>query len=136
MIVKLIDFNVSKMVSTALNNKSKEDCFTDGLILENKSTRIGTPCFRAPELWGMTELFITEAVDLWGVGCVIYALLVGKDPFTNDNDLRKNIRSGVFNRCEDYLTLSSRARSIIEGLLTVDPKNRLNTVKALEHELF
>jgi serine/threonine protein kinase len=122
MIVKLFDFNVSKMVPN-MEKLNKEECFKEsGLSFENKSLKIGTPCFRAPELWGMVEHYITEAVDLWGVGCVVYALLVGKDPFNGDDfDLRLNIRLGEFDRCEDYMTLSPRARNMIEGLLTADP---------------
>lgn len=48
-----------------------------------ESTKIGTPMYRPPEFCSMQmqgEIY-TQAVDLWGLGCIMYALLVGSDPF-------------------------------------------------------
>lgn len=45
------------------------------------SSRIGTPLYRPPEFCGLLSNTYTEAVDMWGVGCVLYLLMVGKDPF-------------------------------------------------------
>lgn len=54
------------------------------LELKHRSAKIGTPIYRPPELWSMMGEIHTQAVDLWGVGCVIYALLVGQDPFEDN----------------------------------------------------
>lgn len=40
----------------------------------------GTPAYMAPEIWENKER-ITEKVDIWAAGCVLYAMIYGSLPF-------------------------------------------------------
>ena len=45
--------------------------------------------YSAPELIEENNIF-TPKVDVWGLGCLLYYLIVKKDPFdSNDNDDKK-----------------------------------------------
>ena len=55
--------------------------------LRLSSSRLGTPMYKPPEFCGLGQDQYTEAVDLWGIGCILYVLMVGKDPFSLDDDL-------------------------------------------------
>ena len=45
------------------------------------SPRVGTPIYRAPDLIRRQKLY-TETIDVYGVGCIMYYMLVGKAPFS------------------------------------------------------
>ena len=100
--VKIIDFNVSKMECKNENFEMSVSMMSNTQIqnLKLSSNRIGTPLYRAPELWTMLGTY-TKAVDLWGIGCVVYALAVGQDAFKPCLDLGKNIRTGNYDKSCD-----------------------------------
>lgn len=94
--IKIIDFNVSKLYHTPLlldsrssnsDDSSKQNDCDDPTkpIFELQSTRVGTPMYRPPEFMRLVGALYTQAVDLWGLGCVIYTLLTGDDPFDYRN---------------------------------------------------
>lgn len=52
--------------------------------LIEESERMCTPTYRAPELWdrGIDDtLDLDERIDVWALGCVLYALMFGVNPF-------------------------------------------------------
>lgn len=52
--------------------------------LIDESERMCTPTYRAPELWdrGIDEpVEIDERVDIWALGCVLFAMMFGSNPF-------------------------------------------------------
>jgi serine/threonine protein kinase len=55
------------------------------------TTNLGTPLTMAPEI--LDSQSYTANVDLWSLGCVLYKLLFGKDPFMASSrpELRKKI---------------------------------------------
>lgn len=63
---------------------------------------------------------------------ILYTLLVGKLPFEDDNltQLYKRIQSGVY---QIPSWLSKEARSMISGMLQVNPKHRANIQQLLKH---
>ncbi|CAK0791937.1 unnamed protein product [Prorocentrum cordatum] len=61
----------------------------------------------------------TEAVDFWGLGCVLYTMLAGKVPFETE----ASILDGDFSR-DPIAHCSGDARHLINILLNVDPSER------------
>jgi calcium/calmodulin-dependent protein kinase I len=99
----------------------------------------GTPNYIAPEMIGKKGY--SKPVDMWAVGCIAFILLGGYLPFdTDDTDdphkkkLYSMIKKGAFEfEFDPFDTVSSEAKDLIRGLLTVDPAKRLTVEKALEH---
>ena len=93
--VKIIDFNSSKCVLLAQHDVfegSSSPINSEKFALHKgkkspqfdlMSARVGTPMYRAPELISRKSKF-SFAVDVWGIGCTLYYLLVGKPPFNPD----------------------------------------------------
>ncbi len=90
----------------------------------------GTPLYMSPEV--LAGLGHNYAVDLWGLGVVLYALLVGITPFaaSTRTEVYHNIRTLTYSYPADH-GLSTDAQSLINALLQKDPTCRmpLNTIK-------
>lgn len=76
--IKILDFNVSKLIDGAEQISDEEGRFKFSLF-----TKTGTPIYTAPEIHvaGLTRY--SEAVDMWGAGTVLYLLLSGQRPFNS-----------------------------------------------------
>ena len=50
--------------------------------MQEDAERTCTAPFRCPELWDVpSECVIDEKVDIWALGCTLYACMMGKSPF-------------------------------------------------------
>ncbi|XP_048414922.2 serine/threonine-protein kinase N2-like [Stegostoma tigrinum] len=86
------------------------------------NTFCGTPEFLAPEV--LTETSYTRAVDWWGLGVLIYEMLVGECPFPGDDD--DEIFDSIVNDEVCYPQfLSTEAISMMRKLLRKNPECRL-----------
>lgn len=127
--LKIIDFGMSKMVST---NKVKY-----------LTSFRGTPYYVAPEV--LQGKYLMQC-DMWSFGVVMFVMLFGYPPFHDENDDRlfRKIKAGFSPVVKkgfgawfpQSIPVSDDARDLIERCLVMDTGKRLTAGEALEHKWF
>lgn len=115
---KLCDFGVSRMA--VRGQRINDQC--------------GTPAYIAPEIivdCGYDAFY----VDLWSMGVMLYAMVVGTVPFRAGTlpELHKLILRGKYTLPD---SLSPELQHLIAGLLQLVPHNRLQLEEVLAHPWF
>lgn len=79
--------------------------------------------YRAPELFDVkTGKTLDESVDIWSLGCTLYAVAYGVSPFETDgSSIAMAVMSGRYRHPGGY---SERLTKLIDALLVVDPAQR------------
>lgn len=98
------------------------------------STACGTPGYVAPEV--LKGQPYDHEVDVWSLGVILYILLCGFPPFYHESTaaLYKQIKKGKYDFPSPYWDdISDEAKSLVRGMLTVDPNKRLTTQAILDH---
>jgi len=115
-IVKIIDFGFAAQVATK-DAKLRAFC--------------GTPSYMAPEII-RGEGYSGFATDIWALGVVVFALLVGSLPFVGRTELQlyAKIRRGVFT-CPD--ALGELPRRLVRAALRMDATTRPSVTGILRH---
>mmetsp|Transcript_39939 Transcript_39939/g.109915 ORF Transcript_39939/g.109915 Transcript_39939/m.109915 type:complete len:387 (+) Transcript_39939:82-1242(+) len=103
-------------------------------------TVTGTLLYAAPELF---DGIYSHSVDLWSAGVVLFQLFAGQPPFeTSDVSILRSLhRDAVLMgdelfRGSCWTSTPLSARSLVRGLLTVDPLIRLSAAAACDHRWF
>ncbi len=108
--VRVIDFGVSRAPRSRLTS--------DGTIL-------GTPEYMAPEQAQGRDL--TPRVDVWALGCVLYACLVGESPFASDSAsavMMKLLREQVPRVRDRRPDVPESVDGVVAAMLARDPAER------------
>jgi len=114
--VKIIDFGFAAHIASK-DTKLRAFC--------------GTPSYMAPEII-KGEGYSGFAADVWALGVVAFALLVGSLPFIGRTEMQlyAKIRRGVFTYPD---ILGDAARRLIRGTLRLDYATRPSTAAILNH---
>ncbi|KZT65662.1 Pkinase-domain-containing protein [Daedalea quercina L-15889] len=97
-------------------------------------TSCGSPHYAAPEVvMGLT--YNGASADIWSCGVILYALLVGRLPF-DDDDLTKllgKVKNGKFEMPKD---IDAGASDLISKMLTKDVSKRITIPEIMQHPFY
>lgn len=115
--LKLIDFGLCARPEGGVHNPLYTSC--------------GSPTYAAPELV-LGKQYLGPEVDVWAMGVLLYTLLAGFLPFSDDkiDCLYKKILSGKY---EEPFFMSNSSKQLIRQMLQVDPKKRITVKELLSH---
>ncbi|AGO11255.1 AaceriACL006Wp [[Ashbya] aceris (nom. inval.)] len=104
---------------------------------ERKYTICGTPNYIAPEVLTGKHTGHSFEVDIWSIGVMIYALLIGKPPFQAKevNTIYERIKVCDFSFPRDK-PISSEAKVLIKDILSLDPLERPSLAEIMEYVWF
>lgn len=104
---------------------------------DRKYTICGTPNYIAPEVLTGKTVGHSYEVDIWSIGVMLYALLIGKPPFQSKDVslIYERIKNNDYAFPEDK-PCSETAKELIRAILTTDPLKRPGLDEILEFEFF
>ena len=104
---------------------------------ELKRTVCGTPSYIAPEVLNSRRGHSYEA-DIWSIGVLMFALLVGKGPFetTSIKQTYRLIQNCTYSFPDRVVCLSDPAKNLIKSILRTDPRERPSLNCILRHPFF
>eukprot|EP00742_Colponemidia_sp_Colp-10_P007229 GILJ01007769.1.p1 GENE.GILJ01007769.1~~GILJ01007769.1.p1 ORF type:complete len:1687 (-),score=295.75 GILJ01007769.1:212-5272(-) len=122
---KLCDFGSCTTISKVYETHDEMD------IYEEEIEKNTTLAFRAPEMVDLkSRRRISEKVDIWALGCMIYTMAFYEGPFQN---------GGAFQISQGKYTIPSSSpysadlHQLINSLLILDPEQRPSIVTVLDH---
>ncbi|KAK3954566.1 hypothetical protein QBC32DRAFT_255261 [Pseudoneurospora amorphoporcata] len=96
-------------------------------------TACGSPHYAAPELL-KHQPYKGSAVDIWAMGCILFAMLAGRLPFDDSNMdiMLQKARRGHYKMPSN---LSREAKDLIRKILVVNPLQRITMKQMWRHPL-
>jgi serine/threonine protein kinase len=80
----------------------------------------------SPEIFLTKNVGASPALDIWALGCILYALLVGELPFKGNTE--KEIIQQILNKEIDFpkrIKISPEAKDLIQLILNKNPEKRI-----------
>nr|CAB3243594.1 serine/threonine-protein kinase/endoribonuclease IRE1-like [Phallusia mammillata] len=103
----------------------------------HRSGQAGTDGWIAPEMILDKKYRMTQAVDIFSMGCVFYYVICGKHPFGDPLTRQARIVNGEYSMEEiQGFENSEEAIDVIRLMLLVDPSLRPKSSTILKHPLF
>ncbi|EDO17424.1 hypothetical protein Kpol_1037p20 [Vanderwaltozyma polyspora DSM 70294] len=104
---------------------------------ERKYTVCGTPNYIAPEVLMGKHSGHSYEVDIWSIGVMLYALLIGKPPFQSKdvNTIYERIKCCDFSFPKEK-HISNEAKVLIQDLLSLDPLERPSISEIMDYVWF
>jgi len=118
----LMDFGSVDNAVVKINNRKEASQFQE-LI-----NRTSTPLYRSPELFSIDSDFSCgPAIDIWSMGCILYALMYNKSPF-DDAAQRGNVglaaMSGIIKFPPSVGNFTEELKNLVKDILKTDPNER------------
>jgi serine/threonine-protein kinase Chk2 len=127
------DLGIAKIADMGVAKHLDDDCASAQI---QRATVCGTMNYFAPEMVQAAEggpACYGKAVDIWAAGVVLYIMLCGFPPFDEDN-LYEQIGSGTYDfAADEWETVSSLAKDMIQQLMKVHADQRLTVSEAIIH---
>jgi len=115
--IKIGDFGFAKKVHTP----------------KSLTSRCGTPSYVAPEI--LKNQPYDQSCDMWSVGVVLYVMLCGYTPFSDENQEKmfERIKMGDWKfDPDDWSHISAEAKELIEHLMDTNVDHRYTASQALK----
>ena len=117
--IKVIDFGIAKDITGK----------------DYTSSFLGTAYYMAPEI--ILGKHYNTSVDYWSMGIVLYEMFYGKLPFGNGEKDITNIYKEITDKNVKFQDDSNEdIIDVIKGLLTKNPKKRINSFTKIKNENF
>ena len=104
---------------------------------ERLRTKVGTPEYSAPEIFGKRVGGYDQTCDVWSLGVVLYMLLSGIQPFKGPDDViaKQQERPRDFSSGR-WALISDEAKDLCAQLLVHNPWTRIALDRVLDHPWF
>ena len=126
-VIKITDMGLSKLVDL-------------GTVLK---TFCGTPQYIAPEVIKGSSVFggpkpYSLKVDCWGLGVILYILLSGTPPFSEDRRIKQELKDQILTANYTFYpqlfdSISVEAKDLIQKCLKVEPSERISAEEIMNH---
>lgn len=127
------DLTLSNLLLTSnMNIKIADFGLATQLKLPNEKhfTMCGTPNYISPEVATRSAHGLES--DVWSLGCMFYAFLMGRPPFDTDT-VKHTLSKVVLGEYEMPTHISLEAQDLIHQLLQKDPAQRPSLSAVLDH---
>lgn len=98
-----------------------------------KSIKLNKPYYTAPEILKKKE--VTDKIDIWALGVILYMLLSGKPPFNGNSNssIINNILNSNWEFTSEFDEISSSSKDLISKMLNPNPDKRFTAKDILMH---
>ncbi|KAI7859366.1 other/NAK protein kinase [Circinella umbellata] len=130
----LMDFGSACRARIEIHNRQ------EALKQQDLAAEHCTMPYRAPELFDVkTDTALDEKVDIWSLGCTLYAMAYGLSPFEVNSDQGGSVALAVLNAQYKFPTegetanlYSTEFKELISWMLKADPKTRPDIHQVIE----